>query len=80
MHNVLQGVSRPDQRISPDERKTITDWITDNATRYWLSKGGPLRPPEEGGADVIVVSELSSSLFWIRRASYLGPLLSEYEN
>ncbi|KAI5920868.1 family 4 glycosyltransferase [Camillea tinctor] len=57
MHNVLQGVSRPDQRISPDERKTITDWITDNANRYWLSEGGPLRPPEEGGADVIVIDD-----------------------
>ncbi|KAI1497897.1 family 4 glycosyltransferase [Biscogniauxia marginata] len=57
MHNVLQGVSRPDQRISPNERKEITDWITDNAHRYWLSEGGPLRPPEEGGAHVIVIDD-----------------------
>lgn len=33
----------------------IKEWITNNAERYWLSKGGPLRPVEEGGADVVVV-------------------------
>ncbi|KAI1492224.1 family 4 glycosyltransferase [Biscogniauxia mediterranea] len=57
MHNVLQGVSRPDQCISAEERKSIIDWITENANRYWLSEGGPLRPPEEGGADVIVIDD-----------------------
>ena len=55
VHNMLQGVSAPDQRISADEKATIIEWIIDNAKRYWLSEGGPLRPPEEGGADVIVV-------------------------
>lgn len=56
VHNILQGVSHPDQRISAEEKASITDWIEDNANRYWLSEGGPLRPPEEGGADVIIVS------------------------
>lgn len=55
MHNILQGVAKPDERISADEQQTITDWITENANRYWFSKGGPLRPAEEGGADVVVV-------------------------
>ncbi|KAI1382871.1 glycosyltransferase family 4 protein [Hypoxylon trugodes] len=57
MHNILQGVSKPDERISPEEQEMITDWITENANRYWLSKGGPLRPVEEGGADVIVIDD-----------------------
>ncbi|KAK7949186.1 trehalose-phosphatase [Apiospora aurea] len=45
MHNILQGVADPDQRLSKEEMNTITQWIQDNAKRYWLSEGGPLRPP-----------------------------------
>lgn len=56
MHNILQGVSHPDQRISREEQATIIEWITDNANRYWFSEGGPLCPIEEGGADVVIVS------------------------
>jgi alpha,alpha-trehalose phosphorylase (configuration-retaining) len=56
MHNILQGVSKPHEVISKDEKKMLVDWIEENANRYWLSDGGPLRPPEEGGADVIIVS------------------------
>jgi alpha,alpha-trehalose phosphorylase (configuration-retaining) len=55
IHNILQGVAKPDERISADNKKAITDWIKDNATRYWLAEGGPLRDPSEGGADVIIV-------------------------
>lgn len=55
MHNILQGVSHPDQRISPEEKTSVTDWITENANRYWFSEGGPLCTPEEGGADIIVI-------------------------
>ncbi|OHE94978.1 glycosyl transferase group 1 [Colletotrichum orchidophilum] len=57
IHNILQGVSHPDQRISAEEKQSIIDWITDNANRYWLSEGGPLRPPEEGGADVVMIDD-----------------------
>lgn len=34
----------------------LVEWMEENANRYWLSSGGPLRTPEEGGADVIIVS------------------------
>lgn len=57
MHNILQGVAKPEERISLDERKMMIDWITENANRYWFSKGGPLRPAEEGGADVVVIDD-----------------------
>ncbi|KAH6640082.1 glycosyltransferase family 4 protein [Truncatella angustata] len=57
MHNILQGVAKPDQRLSDEEKETIRGWITDNAFRYWLAEGGPLRPPEEGGADVVVIDD-----------------------
>lgn len=57
MHNILQGVSHPDQRISDDEKASIIDWITDNAERYWFSDGGPLCRPEEGGADVVMIDD-----------------------
>lgn len=57
MHNILQGVAKPGQRISSVEKEIIKDWITNNAERYWFSQGGPLRPPEEGGADVIMIDD-----------------------
>ncbi|KAI1651328.1 glycosyltransferase family 4 protein [Daldinia loculata] len=57
IHNILQGVSEPEERITPEDQESITDWITDNANRYWLSKGGPLRPVGEGGADIIVIDD-----------------------
>lgn len=55
IHNILQGVAPPEQRIPPEHKAAIIDWITDNAERYWFWDGGPLRPPEEGGADVVIV-------------------------
>jgi hypothetical protein len=57
IHNILQGVSHPDQWISAEEKQQIIDWITDNANRYWFSEGGPLRAPEDGGADVVMVCD-----------------------
>ncbi|CAK7213206.1 hypothetical protein SBRCBS47491_001723 [Sporothrix bragantina] len=57
IHNILQGVSHPDQRISAEEKASIISWITENANRYWFSEGGPLRPPEEGGADIIIIDD-----------------------
>jgi len=61
IHNILQGVSHPDQRISAEEKQAIIDWITENAKRYWFSEGGPLCTPEEGGADVVIVSRFACS-------------------
>jgi hypothetical protein len=58
IHNILQGVAKPDVRISAEEKQILVDWIADNAKRYWLSSGGPLRPVAEGGADVIMVSSI----------------------
>jgi hypothetical protein len=55
VHNILQGVSGRDEWISTEDKRVLSDWIEDNANRYWLSHGGPLRSPEEGGADVIMV-------------------------
>ncbi len=60
VHNILQGVASPDERISADDKNSITDWIKDNANRYWLSEGGPLRHPSKGGADIIIVRLLMS--------------------
>lgn len=57
VHNILQGVSDPKQFISDDEKANILDWITENANRYWFSEGGPLCPPEEGGADIVVIDD-----------------------
>ncbi|KAG4438926.1 hypothetical protein IFR05_005606 [Cadophora sp. M221] len=57
IHNILQGVAEPGVCISAQEKQVLVDWIADNAKRYWLSPGGPLRPAEEGGADVIMIDD-----------------------
>lgn len=41
--------------ITKKEKHALNEWIEENANRYWLYKGGPLRPPSEGGADIIIV-------------------------
>ncbi|KAJ4132308.1 hypothetical protein NW754_015123 [Fusarium falciforme] len=57
IHNVLQGVSPPDQRITAEEKDAIIGWITENAHRYWLADGGPLCPVEEGGAHIVIIDD-----------------------
>ena len=64
IHNILQGVAEPDQRISEEDQKSVTDWIVSNAERFWTSEGGPLRPPSEGGADIIIVSNNNPVYCW----------------
>ncbi|KAF7157847.1 hypothetical protein CNMCM5623_002281 [Aspergillus felis] len=56
-HNILQGVSNPGDRCTEEDWEKVTDWIQENAKRYWLRPGGPLRPPSEGGADVIIMDD-----------------------
>ena len=53
-HNILQGVADPSARFTPDKQDKYTEWITYNACRYWLSRGGPLA---EGGVDVVVIDD-----------------------
>ncbi|RYP08384.1 hypothetical protein DL764_001953 [Monosporascus ibericus] len=57
LQKYMQGVSKDGERLSDDEKTIIAEWISSNAERYWLSKGGPLRPVDEGGADVIVIDD-----------------------
>ncbi|EGC48206.1 clock controlled protein [Histoplasma capsulatum var. duboisii H88] len=56
-HNIFQGVSKPDERLTEENKAALTDWIVGNAKRYWLGKGGPLCAPPEGGADIIVIDD-----------------------
>lgn len=35
----------------------MAEWIHENAKRYWLSPGGPLALPSEGGADIIIIDD-----------------------
>lgn len=55
MHNILQGVAKPHERLSDQDKESIRGWIVDTAKRYWLENRGPLRPSAEGGADIVVV-------------------------
>ncbi|KFY85179.1 hypothetical protein V500_08631 [Pseudogymnoascus sp. VKM F-4518 (FW-2643)] len=57
IHNILQGVADPELRISDAEKASVDGWITEHAERYWLCKKGPLQPPSEGGADIIIIDD-----------------------
>lgn len=56
-HNILQGVAGPDERLSPENRRSLTEWIEENARRYWTRPGGPLCSPSDGGVDVLIVDD-----------------------
>ena len=56
-HNILQGVGEPDVRLTTEHKQLLDDWICQNAERHWLPDGGPLAPPAQGGADVIIVDD-----------------------
>ncbi|KAI9764961.1 MAG: hypothetical protein M1840_007883 [Geoglossum simile] len=56
-HNILQGVASPTERFTSAHKAALTAWIQENAHRYWLSPGGPLSPPSEGGAHVIIIDD-----------------------
>lgn len=53
--HIHKGVTKSYETISEKEKLALNEWIEENSNRYWLNKGGPLRPPSEGGADIIVV-------------------------
>ena len=36
---------------------SVLEWIKENAERYWLCDGGPLRKSSEGGAHIIMVDD-----------------------
>src|ERR1700712_3274129 len=56
-HNILQGVSKPEERLSKDQQQLLADWVESNAKSFWLSEGGSLRAASAGGADVIIVDD-----------------------
>jgi hypothetical protein len=56
-HNILQGVSGPDDRLDCESQQQLVDWTRDNANRYWLHGGGPLSSRADGGADVVVIDD-----------------------
>ncbi|KAJ5496566.1 hypothetical protein N7463_008553 [Penicillium fimorum] len=56
-HNILQGVEQEGDRLTEESWAQVTDWIHENADRYWLTKGGPLDHPSSGGADVIIIDD-----------------------
>ena len=56
-HNILQGVNDPEEELSKEQANTITEWIQQNAERYWLQDGGPMSARSKGGADVIYIDD-----------------------
>jgi hypothetical protein len=56
-HNILQGVAHDGERLTPENKQLLHDWIEENAGRYWTRRGGPLLPPSEGGAHIIVIDD-----------------------
>lgn len=56
-HNILQGTVGPDVSQSDEDLQKIEDWVTNNAERYWLKKGGPLSARADGGADILIIDD-----------------------
>ena len=56
-HDILQGVSKPGQRLTKNDHALVVQWMQENAKRYWLHPGGPMRSPSEGGADFIIIDD-----------------------
>ncbi|KOC09936.1 putative trehalose synthase (Ccg-9) [Aspergillus flavus AF70] len=56
-HNILQGVASPEERLSEEDWAQVTEWVNENAKRYWLIPGGPLQHPKDGGADVVIIDD-----------------------
>lgn len=56
-HNILQGVAHQDERLTDRNKKLLDEWVEENARRHWTRRGGPLLPPSEGGADVVVIDD-----------------------
>ncbi|KIY68640.1 glycosyltransferase family 4 protein [Cylindrobasidium torrendii FP15055 ss-10] len=52
-HNILQGVAKPDLRLTSDNKETFDAWIEKNGLR-WTAEGGPLAP---GGVDVAFIDD-----------------------
>ena len=50
-HNILQGVSHPDLRLTKEAKEAFDAWIYRNGLR-WTAEGGPLAP---GGIDVAFI-------------------------
>jgi len=64
------SVQDKDDRLSEDQGRSIHDWITDNAERYWLTANRPFRNAEEGGADIIICvvgSDVASVVMALRQ-------------
>lgn len=55
--------------MSDIEWAMVIQWVAENASRYWFADKGPLCPPDQGGADVVVVSPIWCPLKHIKMAS-----------
>lgn len=51
------GVDETGLRLEQTSIDILDEWARQNAERYWISKGSPLAPRAEGGADVIIVDD-----------------------
>ncbi|KAL3484624.1 hypothetical protein BJX62DRAFT_248293 [Aspergillus germanicus] len=70
VQRILHCVEVPSQPLTTDEELHILEWVYKTAKRYWLTKGGPLMPRSEGGADVVIISDaILSSLALIAKQS-----------
>jgi hypothetical protein len=68
VQSILHCVDVPSQPLTTDEELHILQWIDKSAKRYLLTKGGPLLPRSEGGADVVIISDaILSSLALIAK-------------
>ncbi|KAB8207047.1 hypothetical protein BDV34DRAFT_192703 [Aspergillus parasiticus] len=55
MEDIMEGLTGPEEYLRTDDELRLLEFTYENARRYWLREGGPLRPRSEGGADVVII-------------------------
>lgn len=59
LQNLLQGSSTHEEPLTTEEKLQLLNWVYRNAQHRWLSHGGPLRPRQAGGVNVVIISDPS---------------------
>ncbi|KAJ5152548.1 hypothetical protein N7492_009828 [Penicillium capsulatum] len=57
LHSLLQRPQIREEPLTTDEELQLLNWVERNAERDFLGPNSPLCPPQEGGVDVVVISD-----------------------
>ncbi|OGM43803.1 putative heat shock trehalose synthase [Aspergillus bombycis] len=59
MQDSLEGLNAPGDFLTIDEELLILQWVYENARRYRLCEDDPLQARSKGGADIVIIDDVS---------------------